>query len=132
MQRYSCLVVNSPQNLNWIVILPSCVSVLNAVNMEHPAPSDNNKENSEKKGAKQQNQQPSGFEKSPLLPPMEQRSTVGKNAGLLDAEQDYTPQDIAEYIFWTGDERRIALALNDFLQDQLVSEQSIMSMLTMK
>ena len=93
--------------------------------MEHPTQSDNNNENSEKNQVKQQNQQSSGFKKSPLLPPMEERSTAGKNAGLLDAEQDYTPQDIAEYIFWTGDERRIALALNDFLQDQFVSKQSM-------
>ena len=97
--------------------------------MEHPARSDNYNENSEKNQVKLQNKQSSGFEKSPLLPPMEQRSTVGKNAGLLDTQQDYTPQDIAEYIFWTGDERRIALALNDFLQDQLVSKQSKMSFL---
>ena len=103
------------------------MSVFNTVNMEHPVPSDNDNENSEKNAAKQQKQLPSGFEKSSLLPPMEERSTVDKNAGVLNAEQDYTPQDIAEYIFWTGDERRIALALNDFLQDQLVSEQSIMS-----
>jgi hypothetical protein len=40
--------------------------------------------------------------------------------GKLDFEMDYTPQDIAEYIFWTGDERGVALALNDFLQDGLV------------
>ena len=103
------------------------MSVFHIVNMEHPTQSDNNNENSEKNQVKQQNQQSTRFEKSPLLPPMEERSTVDKNAGVLNAEQDYTPQDIAEYIFWTGDERRIALALNDFLQDQLVSEQSIMS-----
>ena len=97
--------------------------------MEHPARSDNYNENSKKNEAKQEKQQASGFEKSSLLPPMEERNTVDKNAGLLDTQQDYTPQDIAEYIFWTGDERRIALALNDFLQDQLVSKQSKMSFL---
>ena len=101
------------------------VSVSDAVNMEHPAPSDNHNENSEKNKAKQQ---PSpGFAESPLLPQMEERSTADKTAGVLKAGQDYTPQDIAEYIFWTGDERRIAVALNDFLQDELVSKQSIMS-----
>ena len=39
----------------------------------------------------------------------------------VNLEMDYTPQDIAEYIFWTGDERGVALTLNDFLQDGLVS-----------
>ena len=61
----------------------------------------------------------------PLLPPMERRNSVDKNAGILNnGEQDYTLQDIAEYIFWTGDEKRVALALNDFLQNELVSKQS--------
>ena len=106
-------------------VFPLCTPAFDAVNMEHPAPSDNHSENSEKQEAKQEKQQPSGFEKSPLLPRMEERRTVANSAGVLNAEQDYTPQDIAEYIFWTGDERRIALALNDFLQDQLVSKQSM-------
>ena len=56
---------------------------------------------------------------------MKERSTVDKSAGILKAEEDYTPQEIAEYIFLTGDERRIALALNDFLEDQLVSKLSM-------
>jgi hypothetical protein len=34
---------------------------------------------------------------------------------------DYTPQDIAEYIFWTGDERGVASAIGDFLQEGMVS-----------
>ena len=94
--------------------------------MEHPAPSDNGSENPEENQDKKQHQQPSGFVHSPLLPPMGERSNViGKNSGILNnAEQDYTPQDIAEYIFWTGDESRVAEALNDFLQNELVSKQS--------
>jgi len=41
-------------------------------------------------------------------------------AGGINLEVDYTPQDIAEYIFWMGDERGVELAINDFVQDGLV------------
>lgn len=45
---------------------------------------------------------------------------MGASTG-VNVEVDYTPQDIAEYIFWMGDERGVELALNDFVQDGLVS-----------
>jgi hypothetical protein len=38
----------------------------------------------------------------------------------LNYKLDYTPQDIAEYIFWTRDERGVAMAIGDFLQEGLV------------
>lgn len=47
-------------------------------------------------------------------------SRAGQAAG-VNLEVDYTPQDIAEYIFWMGDERGVEMALNDFVQDGLVS-----------
>jgi len=47
-------------------------------------------------------------------------SRAGQAAG-VNLEVDYTPQDIAEYIFWMGDERGVELALNDFVQDGLVN-----------
>ncbi len=36
-------------------------------------------------------------------------------------QMDYTPQDIAEYVFWTGDERGVADAVGEFLKEGLVS-----------
>ena len=33
----------------------------------------------------------------------------------------YSPLDMAEYIFWTGDEKGVTLAIEEFLQDGLVS-----------
>lgn len=32
----------------------------------------------------------------------------------------YSPLDMAEYIFWTGDEKGVTLAIEEFLQDGLV------------
>lgn len=32
----------------------------------------------------------------------------------------YSPLDVAEYVFWTGDERGVTLAVQEFLQDGLV------------
>ncbi|CAG7785774.1 unnamed protein product, partial [Allacma fusca] len=82
-----------------------------AVNMEHPAPSDNDNENSERYQAK-----------LPIMLSVEdKRKEMGKtNNGMVGEQPDYTPQDIAEYIFWTGDEKGVAMALNDFVQDDLV------------
>lgn len=53
--------------------------------------------------------------------------TSGGQVGLLsrsgtNLEVDYTPQDIAEYIFWNKDERGVELALNDFVQEGLVRQ----------
>lgn len=33
----------------------------------------------------------------------------------------YSPQDMAEYVFWTGDEKGVTLAIEEFLQEGLVS-----------
>lgn len=33
----------------------------------------------------------------------------------------YSPLDMAEYVFWTGDERGVTTAIEDFLQEGLVS-----------
>jgi hypothetical protein len=33
----------------------------------------------------------------------------------------YSPLDIAEYVFWTGDEKGVTLAIEEFLQEGLVS-----------
>lgn len=32
----------------------------------------------------------------------------------------YSPLDMAEYVFWTGDERGVTTAIEDFLQEGLV------------
>lgn len=34
----------------------------------------------------------------------------------------YSPLDMAEYVFWTGDERGVTTAIEDFLQEGLVSK----------
>lgn len=34
----------------------------------------------------------------------------------------YTPSDMAEYVFWTGDEKGVTLAIEEFLQAGLVSD----------
>lgn len=33
----------------------------------------------------------------------------------------YSPLDVAEYIFWTGDERGVTMAIQEFLQEGMVS-----------
>jgi len=33
----------------------------------------------------------------------------------------YSPLDMAEYVFWTGDEKGVTLAIEEFLQEGLVS-----------
>lgn len=34
----------------------------------------------------------------------------------------YSPLDMAEYVFWTGDEKGVTLAIEEFLQEGLVSD----------
>jgi hypothetical protein len=36
-------------------------------------------------------------------------------------ELGVTPMQLAEYVFWTGDERGVSLAIQEFLQQGLVS-----------
>lgn len=35
-------------------------------------------------------------------------------------DKDYTPEEIAEYIFLTGDEEGVAMAINDLINDGLM------------
>ena len=39
----------------------------------------------------------------------------------LDMSYTYTPHDIAEYIFWTGDEGGVTLALAELLDNDVVN-----------
>lgn len=34
---------------------------------------------------------------------------------------DYTPLDMAEYIFWTGDEKGVIMAIQEFLEEGIMS-----------
>jgi len=43
----------------------------------------------------------------------------------IKVQTDYTPQDIAEYIFWTGNEREVVDALNDFLKEGIVGKEDV-------
>lgn len=36
----------------------------------------------------------------------------------------YSPLDMAEYVFWTGDEKGVTMAIEEFLQDGMVSKRS--------
>lgn len=38
----------------------------------------------------------------------------------LYSRDQYSPLDMAEYVFWTGDEKGITMAIEEFLQDGLV------------
>ncbi|GJQ81672.1 hypothetical protein Trydic_g8548 [Trypoxylus dichotomus] len=41
----------------------------------------------------------------------------------------YTPLDMAEYVFWTGDEKGVTLAIEEFLQEGLMSREEAISFL---
>jgi len=60
------------------------------------------------------------------------KRTLGSSQGSAPFYMDvnYTPKDIAEYIFWTGDEKGVAMALKDFLQEGLVINHSLFNKLT--
>lgn len=36
----------------------------------------------------------------------------------------YSPLDMAEYVFWTGDEKGVTTAIEEFLQEGMVSKQT--------
>lgn len=36
----------------------------------------------------------------------------------------YSPLDMAEYVFWTGDEKGVTMAIEEFLQDGMVSKRT--------
>lgn len=59
------------------------------------------------------NQQAFNFSLTATLSQVEKDNTY---AGI-----QYTPLDMAEYVFWTGDERGVSLAVEDFLRERLVS-----------
>lgn len=52
---------------------------------------------------------------------------LARGGGNFDV--DYTPKDIAEYIFWMGDERGVELAINDFVEEGLVSQSFLICIL---
>ncbi|XP_063230550.1 uncharacterized protein LOC134535407 [Bacillus rossius redtenbacheri] len=41
----------------------------------------------------------------------------------------YSPQDMAEYVFWTGDEKGVTLAIEEFLQEGLMSREEAVAFL---
>ncbi|KAI4460218.1 cytochrome b561/ferric reductase transmembrane [Holotrichia oblita] len=41
----------------------------------------------------------------------------------------YTPLDMAEYVFWTGDEKGVTLAIEEFLQEGLMTREEAISFL---
>ncbi|KAI4460209.1 nucleotidase domain-containing [Holotrichia oblita] len=68
-----------------------------------------------------------------FMQPTENGNRRAPNMELLTANPDnldkygsysgiqYTPLDMAEYVFWTGDEKGVTLAIEEFLQEGLVS-----------
>lgn len=42
---------------------------------------------------------------------------------------EYSPLDMAEYVFWTGDEKGVTLAIEDFLQEGLMSREEAINFL---
>lgn len=40
-----------------------------------------------------------------------------------DGTQQYSPLDMAEYVFWTGDEKSVSLVIEEFLQDGVMSRE---------
>lgn len=42
---------------------------------------------------------------------------------------EYSPLDMAEYVFWTGDEKGVTLAIQDFLQEGLMSRDEAINFL---
>lgn len=43
------------------------------------------------------------------------------------ATVQYSPLDMAEYVFWTGDEKGVSMSIEEFLQEGLVSFYKIMN-----
>lgn len=39
----------------------------------------------------------------------------------------YSPLDMAEYVFWTGDERGVTTAIEEFLQEGLVCDRLLLA-----
>lgn len=42
---------------------------------------------------------------------------------------EYSPLDMAEYVFWTGDEKGVTLAIEDFLQEGLMTREEAINFL---
>ncbi|XP_018335113.1 uncharacterized protein LOC108744005 [Agrilus planipennis] len=74
------------------------------------------------------------------IPPQRTQKTLKKKASgneVLNKENEvqslpgiqYTPFDMAEYIFWTGDEKGVTSAVEEFINERLISRQDAISFL---
>ncbi|KAK9737870.1 hypothetical protein QE152_g10353 [Popillia japonica] len=70
--------------------------------------------------------------------PTENGNRRASNMELITANADnldkysgiqYTPLDMAEYVFWTGDEKGVTLAIEEFLQEGLMTREEAISFL---
>jgi hypothetical protein len=52
-------------------------------------------------------------------------SEANLDRGTITLDKEYTPEDIAEYIFLTGDERGVAMSLNDLLNDGIMVSEAV-------
>ncbi|XP_049945995.1 uncharacterized protein LOC126428137 [Schistocerca serialis cubense] len=60
------------------------------------------------------------------MPPQQRRRAPPETAGdklSSYAGIQYSPQDMAEYVFWTGDEKGVTLAIEEFLQEGLMTRE---------
>ena len=62
-----------------------------------------------------------GKRESPYHASAYSESLLNSTQSDLNLELESSPKDIAQYIFWTGDERSVAWAVNDFIKDGIVS-----------
>ncbi|KAL3278921.1 hypothetical protein HHI36_016439, partial [Cryptolaemus montrouzieri] len=60
---------------------------------------------------------------SSLKPSPKTRNSVETSNNAYGDTQQYTPLDMAEYVFWTGDEKGVSLAIQEFLQDGMMTRE---------
>ncbi|XP_044762200.1 uncharacterized protein LOC123319349 isoform X2 [Coccinella septempunctata] len=53
----------------------------------------------------------------------ETQNNVERSDNSPDGTQQYTPLDMAEYVFWTGDEKSVSLAIEEFLQEGVMNRE---------
>ncbi|KAK9879074.1 hypothetical protein WA026_003888 [Henosepilachna vigintioctopunctata] len=53
----------------------------------------------------------------------ELRNNAEKTNSLVNEASQYTPLDMAEYVFWTGDEKSVSLAIEEFLQEGMMTRE---------
>ncbi|XP_069689668.1 protein CIP2A homolog [Periplaneta americana] len=58
---------------------------------------------------------------------VERRSNVEKYTSYAGVQ--YSPLDMAEYVFWTGDEKGVTLAIEEFLQEGLMTREEAITFL---